>query len=93
MMDNGLFGFVKDHIKEARLGGILGGLSSGTLLFTSGGHWYNLVTEWLIRAVFTILIAIASAIATAWAKDLYENYKATKKQKDQEHERRKKDAA
>jgi len=92
-MDNGLFGFVKEHIKEARIGGFLGGLTSGTLLFTDGGSWTNLVGEWLVRGFFTVLIAILSAIATAWAKDLYQNFKDNQKQKSDQYEQRKKDKA
>lgn len=74
-MDNGLFGLVKQHIKEARVGGILGGLTSGTFLYVSGGNWKHLVGEWVVRLIFTVLAAILSAIATAWAKDAYQKWK------------------
>lgn len=88
-MDNGIFGFVKAHLKEAKIGGFLGLISGGTFLFTTGGNWYHLVGEWTIRLVFTVIIAIASAIATAAAKDWYQRYKESRKLKIKNNEQRK----
>lgn len=92
-MDNGVFGFLKAHVKEAKIGGFLGFVSGGTFLFTTGGNWYHLVGEWMIRLIFTVIIAIASALATAAAKDWYNRYKETRKLKTKNNEQREKNKA
>lgn len=86
---SGLFELLKTHVKEARVGGILGFVGSGTFLFTDVSNWPNFLGGWFLRLVMTCIIAIASAICTAWAKDVYSNYKEYRKKKEQDYEQRK----
>lgn len=87
----GLFDLLKAHVKEARVGGLLGFIGSGSFLFTNGGSWTNFVGEWIVRLIFTCLIAVCSAICTAWAKDVYSNFKEYRKKKQNEYEQRKRE--
>lgn len=82
-------GIVSKHLKEFSIGGFLGGLSGGSFLFTTGGNWYHLIGEWIIRLVFTSLIALCSGLATAYAKDWYENFKKYRALKNKEYDEQK----
>lgn len=85
---NGLFPFIKSHFKEFSIGSAMGGLFSGAKLFLTTSGWTHLIGEWVVRLVFTVAIAALSGLATAWAKDAYENYKLYRKKKEKEHELR-----
>lgn len=82
-------GLITRHLKEFCSGGILGGIAGGSFLFTNGGSWSNIIGEWVARVILTSIIALCSGLASAWAKDIYENYKNYKKAKRQEYERQK----
>lgn len=82
-------GLITRHLKEFCSGSILGGIAGGSFLFTNGASWTSLIWEWIVRLFFTSLIALCSGLATAWAKDIYENYKLYKKQKQKDYEKRK----
>lgn len=85
-------GLITRHLKEFCSGGVLGGIAGGSFLFTTGGNWYNVIGEWVVRLVFTSLIALCSGLATAYAKDWYEQYKESRIKK-QQYGKRKKDKA
>lgn len=85
---NGLFGFIKAHLPEFRIGGILGFIGSGSWLFLDAGTWSHLAIEWVVRLFFTVLIAVCTAFGSAWAKDAYQNFKEYRKKKEREHELR-----
>lgn len=82
--------FLTKHRNESISGGILGGVAYGNWVFLNVGQYAGLFWEYLIRGIATVIVAVLSAFATAWAKDVYENYKEDKKLKKKEYERRKK---
>lgn len=93
-MFNALFSLLRDHIKEARVGGVVGSVSVGTVLFLDAGSWQAHIVDWGIRLFFALAAGILSAIGAAVGKDIVENYKKYRASKTKEYnEQRKKDKA
>lgn len=82
-------GIISRHLKEFSLGTFLGGAVSGAKLMLTATGWTHLIGEWAIRLLCTSLIALCSGLATAFAKDLYEKYKAKRSLKTNKNEQRK----